>query len=140
MNLADVNILVHALRADSPDHKQCRRWLNAEISSGERFGVSPQVLSSVMRVATHPKIYNPPTRSRDALAFCEALASAPLAVRIEPGPRHWSLFTQLIREANATGNLVPDAWFAALAIEHGCTWVTLDKDYARFKGLRVAAP
>jgi predicted nucleic acid-binding protein len=55
---------------------------------------------------------------------------------IEPGPRHWSIFTGLCRSANAYGNLVPDAWLAALAIESGCEWITNDRDYARFKGLR----
>ena len=140
MNLADVNILVHALRADSADHVRCRGWLEDEISSGTRFGVSSHVLSAVLRIATHPKIYLPPTPPLDALAFCNALFNAPLASHIEPGPRHWSIFETLVRETGATGNLVPDAWFAALAIEHGCMWITLDRDYSLFKGLRVAAP
>ena len=34
--------------------------------------------------------------------------------------------------AGAKGNLVPDAYFAALAIEHGCEWITADRDYSRF--------
>lgn len=61
-------------------------------------------------------------------------------IRIEPGPRHWELFESLCRRVRARGNLVPDAYLAALAIEHGATWATTDRDYARFPGLRVVHP
>jgi predicted nucleic acid-binding protein len=44
------------------------------------------------------------------------------------------------QRARASGNLVQDAWFAALAIESGCEWITTDRDYARFEGLRWRAP
>ena len=55
---------------------------------------------------------------------------------VQPGPRHWDIFANLCEQAGTTGNLVPDAWFAAMAIESGCEWITTDRDYARFKGLR----
>ena len=55
---------------------------------------------------------------------------------LEPGRHHWEIFKELVHAANARSKLVTDAWFAALAIEHGCTWVTLDKDFSRFKGLK----
>lgn len=42
--------------------------------------------------------------------------------------------------ADATGNLIPDAWLAALAIEWSCEWITYDKDFARFKGLSWRFP
>jgi predicted nucleic acid-binding protein len=59
---------------------------------------------------------------------------------IQPGPRHWSIFTRLCLKERITGNLVPDAWFAALAIESGCEWITTDGDYARFKELKWRRP
>lgn len=40
----------------------------------------------------------------------------------------------------ARGNLVPDSFFAALAIKHGATWVTTDRGFARFPGLRWQTP
>lgn len=46
------------------------------------------------------------------------------------------IFRDLCKVANASGNLVQDAWLAALAIEHGCEWITADRDYAKFPGLR----
>jgi uncharacterized protein len=59
---------------------------------------------------------------------------------IQPGPRHWDIFIRLCREANATGNLVQDAWLAALAIEWGCEWITADRGFNRFNGLRWRSP
>ena len=42
--------------------------------------------------------------------------------------------------ASTWGNQITDAWLAALAIESGCEWITADRDYARFPGLRWRAP
>lgn len=86
-------------------------------------------------MVTHPRIFATPDPIEDALAFTETLRSSDRAVWIEPGPRHWEIFQRLCRDANGRGNLVPDAYLAALAIESGCEWVTTDRDYARFAGL-----
>lgn len=59
---------------------------------------------------------------------------------MSPGERHWEIFTRLCRSARARGNLVPDAYLAALAIESGTEWITTDRDYARFPGLRWRHP
>jgi uncharacterized protein len=59
---------------------------------------------------------------------------------IEPGPRHWGIFRDVCRRARVSGNLVQNAWYAALAIESGCEWITTDRDYARFEGLRWREP
>jgi predicted nucleic acid-binding protein len=59
---------------------------------------------------------------------------------VEPGERHWNIFQRLCRESNTTGRRVTDAWYAALAIEWGCEWITLDRDFARFPGLKWSAP
>lgn len=57
-------------------------------------------------------------------------------VNISPGRTHWEIFEHISDQADLRGEIISDAWFAALAIEHHCIWVTLDKDFARFKGLR----
>jgi toxin-antitoxin system PIN domain toxin len=75
-----------------------------------------------------------------ALAFVEEVRDQPNCVIVRPGPRHWELFTDLCRRVNARGNLVPDAYLAALAIESGSEWITTDRDYARFPGLRWRHP
>ncbi len=140
MILPDVNILVHAFRSDTGDHETCRRWLTAVINGRGRYGMSPQVLSGVVRITTHPKVFAQPSSLSEVLRFCTILLDRPNCVVVQPGASHWELFTHLCLAADARGNLVPDAWFAALAIEWGCDWITLDRDYARFPGLHWRLP
>ncbi len=140
MRLVDVNVLIYAFREDAPGHADHRDWLNALVSSDEAYGVSDHVLSGFLRVATHPRVFHPTTPLARAIAFADAYRDRPNAVPIAPGARHWHLFTTLCRKAGARGNLVPDAWLAALAIERGCELVTTDRDFARFPGLRWRHP
>jgi len=137
--LADVNVFLYAHRPESPRADEHRSWLTSALVGPEPFGVSEQVLSSFVRIATHHRVYRDPTPTAVALDFCRAVLDAPASVVVSPGPRHWSLFSQLCVEAGARGNLVPDAYLAALAIEHGATWVTSDRGFARFPGLRWRA-
>lgn len=140
MILPDVNVLVHAFRSDSSDHALCRRWLNEVINGEARYAVSLQILSGIIRITTHPRVFVQPSQLHEVLTFCETVIDQPHCVLLQPGAQHWQIFTRLIREADARGNLVSDAWYAALAIESGCEWITLDRDYARFKGLRWRVP
>lgn len=140
MLLADVSVYLYAHRRESTRHDAYRAWLEECLGGPEPFGVSEQVLSSVVRIATHHRIYADPTTPDDALAFCDVVRSAPAAVPVRSGERHWPIFTQLCRAVGARGNVVPDAYLAALAIEQGATWVTLDSGFSRFPGLRMRRP
>ena len=140
MNLPDVNVLVNAFRSDATDHALCRDWLSGIVNGDSRYGMSPQVLSGVIRVTTHPRIFARPSALLEALNFCEVLMTQTNCVLVTPGSHHWSIFSRMCKEADARGNLVPDAWFAALAVEAGCEWVTMDRDYARFAGLKWRLP
>jgi len=138
--LPDVNVLVYAHREDLPDHKRYRAWLEDVINSEAPYGISDLVLSGFIRVVTHPRIFRTPTPLRTALAFARALRERPNCVVLSPGPRHWEIFLRLLRATGARGNLVRDAYLAALAIETGSEWVTTDRGYARFPGLRWRHP
>ena len=140
MILADVNVLVGAYRRDAEHHSLCRAWLDRVIAGDALFGVAPLVLSAVIRIATNRRIFDPPSETEHAVLFCGVLLAQPHCVMVHPGDRHWSIFARLCREAAVRGNLVTDAWFAALAMEHGCEWITLDRDFARFSGLRWRHP
>jgi toxin-antitoxin system PIN domain toxin len=138
--LTDVNVLVHAHREDSPQHRVCARWLQAIVDGDAAFGMSELVLGGFVRIVTHPKVFTDPSPLKDALAFAEQLRSLPHCVIVRPGDRHWEIFSRLCREAGVRGNLVPDAYLAALAIESGSEWITTDRDFSRFKGLRWRTP
>lgn len=98
------------------------------------------MLASFLRIVTNHRVYREPTPPGAALAFCEAVLTAPSAVPVRPGARHWTIFTGLCTTVGARGNTVPDAYLAALAIELGASWVTTDYAFARFPGLRLRRP
>jgi toxin-antitoxin system PIN domain toxin len=140
MRAIDVNVLVYAHRQDAPGHAEYLRWWERTAESAQAFGVPSLVLSGFLRVVTHPRALNPPTPLAIALRFIEEVRSLPNCVDITPGPRHWAIFADLCRRANARGNLIPDAYLAALAIESGSEWITADRGYSRFPGLRWRHP
>lgn len=136
----DVNVLVYASREELPEHAPCRRWLEGVVQSDAAYGVSDLVLSGFIRVVTHPRIFDPPTPLDSALDFVDVVRTRPNCIALHPGARHWPIFERLCRETRAKGNLVADAYLAALAIESGCEWVTTDQDFSRFEGLSVSSP
>ncbi|HSH37952.1 MAG TPA: type II toxin-antitoxin system VapC family toxin [Chthoniobacterales bacterium] len=140
MILCDVNVLIYAHRADAQRHAQFRDWLADQLTADAPFGFSELVLSSVIRVITNPHVHADATPLRDALGFAEMIRQSPHAIRVEPGGRHWSIFSTLCGSVRAKGNLVTDCYFAALAMEHGCEWISTDKHFARFPGLRWRHP
>lgn len=140
MILPDVNVLIYAFRSDAERHAEHKSWLESVINGSSIYGISPQVLGGVVRICTHPRIFTRPSSQVDTFAFCRALLEPPNATLILPGERHWTIFETLCGKAGAAGNLVQDAWFAALAIESGCEWITADRDYARFPGLSWRPP
>jgi len=91
-------------------------------------------------VVTHPRVFERPTPLPAALSFVAAIRDRENRVQVRPGPRHWEIFHTLCEDAGVRGNLVPDAWLAALAIESGSEWITTDRDFTRFPGLRTRHP
>ena len=140
MILFDVNVLVYAYRDACPQHQLYRARLEETINNDEPFGVSDLVLSGFLRIVTNPRVFSPPTPIQDAVGFVRSLRSAPNFLAINPGARHWDIFLQLCLRVGAKGNLVPDAYLAAIAIEAGADWLSSDRDYSRFPGLRWRHP
>lgn len=141
MLLPDVNVLVYAHREDSsPDHPRYAQWLTELATGPEPFALSVLSLAGLVRIATQPGIFTPPSTLDQVLAFLRALLERPNARLVGPGPDHWTIFESLCRDAEARGKLTADARHAAVAIEHGCTLVTTDSDFERFPGLRWQHP
>lgn len=140
MMMPDVNVLVYALRYDSSHHRVCRNWLNQVIDRDVRIALSPLVLSAVVRIATNAKSYKQPSSLDEAFGYCSELRSLRTAHLIEPSERHWGIFEKLCKSTETRGGRVSDAWFAALAIDWGCEWISVDGDFARFPGLKWSRP
>jgi hypothetical protein len=138
--LPDVNVLIYAHREESARHGEYKAWLENVMGEGSAYGVSDLVLSGCLRILTHPRIFGPPTPLEVAVAFVRQVRENGHAVPITPGPRHWGIFLGLCGKTESRGNLVANAYLAALAIESGSEWITTDRDYARFPGLRWRHP
>lgn len=138
--LMDVNVLVYAHREGTPDHLAYRQWLESVINGSAAYGYSELVLSGFLPVVTHPRVFEMPSELSNAVRFANQIREAHHAVCLAPGPMHWTIFLQCMVQIDAKGNAIPDAYHAALAMEWKCEWVTTDKGFKRFKGLKVRHP
>jgi uncharacterized protein len=140
MMLVDTNVMIYAHRHDVGRHLEYRAWMEALIAGPEPYAVSDVALNGVIRVVTDRRIYKNATPIRVALTFAELIREQPHALVVSPGVRFWPIFRDLCLKVGASGKLVPDAYLAALAIEHGCEFVSADQDFRRFPGLRWRHP
>lgn len=112
----------------------------AVVNGSSAYGISELVLSSFVRIVTNPRIFNVPSQLDESLAAAQLLRTGPSCVLVSPGQRHWDIFAGLCRETGTQGDRVTDAYLAALAIEAGAEWITTDRDFSRFPGLRWRHP
>jgi len=138
--LLDVNVVLIAHRSDHVQHAVVRPWFDRLLADQQAVTIPSLVRASFVRLVTNRRVVKTPTPVTAAFAFLRSIAEQPSYVALEPGARHSELFERACVEADATGDLVTDAYLAALAIEHGCTLVSLDRDFARFEGLRWERP
>jgi toxin-antitoxin system PIN domain toxin len=97
-------------------------------------------MAGFLRVVTNSRVLRDPTPFDKAVHFVDALLAGPAVRRVAPAERHWDMFVDLCGRGDAKGNLISDAWLAAIAIEQGATLVTTDRDFRRFPGLRLEDP
>ncbi len=137
----DTNILVQARREELEHHRAANRML-LELSEGDRPWAIPwPCIYEFLRVVTHPRVFNPPTPIDDAVEDLESLLQAPSLVLLGEGPSHSAHILRMLSQSPVQGNLLHDAHIAALAIEHGVSEIlTLDGDFARFKGIKARNP
>jgi uncharacterized protein len=138
--IPDVNVWIYAIRPDLDGHSRYRDWLTAAVASDEPVGVSELILSGVVRILSNRRIFEQPSTASSVLTLLDVIKSAPGTRVVAPGERHWGIFADLCTVTSAAGNLVADAYHAALAIEHNATFATADRDFARFPGLVTAHP
>jgi uncharacterized protein len=141
MMLVDTNVLIYAHRRNADRHREYRDWLTGLIAGPEPYAVSDFAVTGMIRVVTDRRIYKDDTSTiEEAISFATEIREQPHAMVVSPGSRFWPIFTGLCRSTSAAGKLVPDAYLAALAIEHGCEFITTDTDFSKFPGLRWRHP
>jgi toxin-antitoxin system PIN domain toxin len=140
MILIDANLLLYAYHPRAERHEKSRAWLDAALSGPELVRFAWLTLWAFLRIATAPRVFERPLSASEAGTAISSWLAQPTAGIVEPGERHWELLRGLVREGQASGPLVMDAVLAAIAIEHGATLCTTDRDFARFPGLKWTNP
>ncbi len=140
MKLPDANLLLYAIDESSPLHAAARDWLEKSLSSAQTIAFAWTVLLAVVRLSTHPAVFEHPLTADEALDIIDGWLARPNVTTIQPTDRHAAVLRELLTEAGTAGNLVADAHLAALAIEHGADLQSSDADFSRFSGLRWTDP
>ncbi len=140
MMLVDANVLLYAYDAESPRHASARRWLAAELSSGRPVRLALITLLAFVRIASDHRVFARPLYPGDACALIESWLDQPNVQLLQPGRRTWQLLGRICQEGQARGAMVMDAHLAALALEHGASIATTDRDFTRFSGVELVNP
>lgn len=139
MKLPDVNVLLFAANKDSAQHEKARNWLESAFDQPGGIGFAWIALLGFVRLATRRGIFSKPLAVEDALSVIQTWLGDPRASVLHPTERHAAILARLLIAAGSGGNLTTDAHLAALAIEHGATLCSFDRDFERFSGLAFEA-
>ncbi len=140
MILVDANLLLYAYDSSSPHHERARKWVEGAFSGTESVRLALVSVLAFLRIATNRAVFRRPLGAGQAIGVVASWLELPTVGLAEPTPRHWSLLEALARSGQARGPLLMDAHLAALAIEHGATLCTTDRDFGRFPKLRFVNP
>jgi hypothetical protein len=138
--IVDANLLIYAYNAAAPQHDAAREWLERRLRATTRIGLPWQSLLAFLRITTHPRLFPQATETSNARRQVEVWLSSDAAWIPRPTERHLAIFSSLLDLPGVRGGLVHDADLAALAIEHGLTLCSADRDFAHFPGLRWENP
>jgi toxin-antitoxin system PIN domain toxin len=138
--LVDANLLLYAYHPRAEQHERSRAWLETALSGPDRVGFAWLTLWAFLRIATNPRVFERPLSTHEAEAAVSSWLAQPTAEMLDPGERHWDILRGLMRDGQTAGPLVMDAVLAAIALEHGATLCTTDRDFSRFPRLKWTNP
>ena len=140
MIVLDANVLIYAHDETSPHHEPARQWIEDTFSGSDEIGIALVSILAFLRVMTNPGIFGAPVTVADAIEIVTEWLSRPNVGIVQPTGRHFEVLKDVARSGKARGPLLMDAHIAALSLEHGATLCTTDRDFARFKGVRIEDP
>ncbi|MEM0966389.1 MAG: TA system VapC family ribonuclease toxin [Verrucomicrobiota bacterium] len=140
MIFPDANLLLYAEDAESQYHEAARHWWDTALSGSAAVCLCWEVINAYLRIGTNPRIHEAPLSLEEASGRINSWLDQPCVRVIHPLNDHWKQFCQLLMEAQATANLVPDAHLAALCKSHGCTLYSSDHDFAKFTSIKWVNP
>jgi len=137
----DTNILIYAHREDSPFHKAAYRSMAGLAESPASWAIPWPCIHEFIAIATHPRIYKPPTTLSQALDQVAAWFESPTLMLLAESETHWVTLRILLEAGRIAGPQIHDARIAALCRQHGVRelWPA-DRDFSRFADLKVMNP
>jgi uncharacterized protein len=140
MILSDANLLIYAYNTEAVFHEKSKIWLAEQLSSPEPFAFCWQTITAFLRITTIPKLFPDAFTQEEVRGFVNDWLSNQNVRVLTPTTNHWAIFERLLGETKIVGPKTMDAHLAALAIEHGVTLATTDRDFNAFKGLKTLNP
>lgn len=137
--IVDANLLLYAVDSTSPHHARASAWVQDAMSGPQRIGLPWQTIGAFLRVVTHPRVTTNPLDSATAWGFITDWLDRPQVWIPQAGERTAHILGGMLANG-LTGNLIPDAQLAALAIEYGVCVASNDSDFARFPDCRWFNP
>jgi len=141
MIAVDTNILVYAHREESPFHKKALACIT-ELSEGRASWAIPwPCIHEFFSIATHPRIYDPPSPIQCVVDQLNAWIESPTLVFLSETPDYWVTLRTMVNSSQVSGPMIHDARIAALCIQYGVTeLLTADRDFGRFRELKTRNP
>jgi toxin-antitoxin system PIN domain toxin len=140
VKLLDANVLLYAYDRDSKHHEACRSWLEVTFNADEAVALPWQSILAFIRISTNPRAVRRPISAADACSIVDSWLKQANVRVVDAGERFWAILREQLIEADAKGPLVMDAALAALALEHGASLCSTDRDFRRFRGLKLLDP
>ncbi len=140
MILPDVNLLVYAHDASTPEHSRARRWWTSALSGEEPIVIPWVVLLAFVRLSTHPQVCRNPVGVAEARGVVESWLRQPQVRVGQLSQEALPVFFDLLEASGQGGNLSTDACIATHAREYSATIYTNDRDFERFPGIKCVNP
>ena len=138
--IVDANLLLYAVDENSTHNATAAVWLQETLDGDSRVGLPWQTIGAFLRIVTHPRVTENPLSGTEAWRYVQEWLAVPV-VWIPPATEITArVYARLSAQVEISGNLVPDAQLAALAIEHGVEIASADTDFMRFPGIRWTNP
>lgn len=140
MIVVDVNVLLAAFRADHVHHESARPWLERTLAGNDSIVVPDLAWVGFLRIVTNTHIFEVPSTPAEAFEFVDAVCAADVYAAVPGLSDGLATFRETTLGADAWGNLIPDAYLAAVALSHAATIASFDRDFRRFDSLAIIVP